>query len=143
MRTYTVVMLVLSVLLAGCLAPRMIETDQTEVDRLSKIIVSETLFRQADIRDAIEFIVDEAMLNDPEKRGIKLILDRQESFHFEPDTSPGAIPGSMVRKVAVDFEVPAVTFHTYNTSIMDLIRMVATQAKLKYRVEDGIVTLRR
>jgi bifunctional DNA-binding transcriptional regulator/antitoxin component of YhaV-PrlF toxin-antitoxin module len=143
-RTTTVIALFVAASLAGCATPRAVETDQSEVDRLGRIVIPETLYRQANLVEVVDHIVETALVHDPDRQGIKLVLARKETYHLEPAPVLGVQPTKTFKRVVTpEYEVPVVDLHAYNASVMDLIRMICIKTGLRYRVEDGIVTIRK
>ncbi len=89
------------------------------VERLREIYIPTIEFREARIEDAIEFLRNVLLKNDPKKVGVNIVLNLQ-----------GAKP-------------PAITFSARNISLFHAFKIITSVAGLKYEVEDNIVIISR
>jgi hypothetical protein len=97
---------------------------QAEVDHLDRIRLPEVDFREATVTDVAGALEKLALQHDPEKRGARIRL------------RPANADGASTNRVAVP-----VTFRAHDISVLEVVRIVANLADLKYRLEDDALVL--
>jgi tetratricopeptide (TPR) repeat protein len=122
-------------------------------EKMQKIIIPAVEFRQANINDVVNFLVEASIAADPEKEGVKIILNLGQSggggaapapapamddwgFGGDDFGAPMAAPsgggGSGVRDI---------TLNLRRISMLDAIKYITEVAGLKYRIEDSAVMI--
>ena len=129
-------------------------------EKMQKIIIPSLEFRQANIADVVNYLVDASITADPDKEGVNIILNLGDSGSssapaasapaassgFEDDwgfsdddfgasSSPAASSGSG--------GVTPITLNLRRISMLDAIKYITEVAGLKYRVEDTAVIITR
>ena len=127
-------------------------------ERMRDIIIPELEFRQANIVDVINFLVETSRSQDPQGVGVNIILNLNvesvegaaaeaadddlggfgDDFGLEEDFGEGGGESS-----AAVSGVSAVTLNLRRVSLLDSLKFVTELTGLKYRVERGVVIIKR
>jgi hypothetical protein len=84
--------------------------------RLKSIVIPEASFRQADIRDVVQFLALAARDNDPEHKGVNIVLNLGAKAE----------------------NPPLVTFDVRGLSLHEILKIVTQVAGLKCRIEGSV-----
>ena len=125
-------------------------------EKMREIIIPELQFRQANISDVVNFLVEASQVADPEKRGVNIILNLGTSGGVSA-TAPAPVAASdddWGDFGADDFGSPAVssggggisgvrdiTLNLRRISMLDAIKYITEVANLKFRIEDAAVII--
>jgi hypothetical protein len=90
---------------------------------MEHIILPEVDFRCAGIRGAFNYLQQQSQERDPQKRGINIVLQLDET-PSATDVTP---------------EEPTVTFKARDIGLLEAVKIVTSVAGLKYQVRDGVV----
>lgn len=126
-------------------------------EKMQNIVIKSIEFRQANINDVVNFLVEASRENDPEGEGVNIILNLGESaaapaaaapaaddfggwgddfggddFGMDMGASSGSVGG-----------VSPITLNLRRISMLDAIKYITEVAGLKYRVEDTAVIITR
>lgn len=124
-------------------------------EKMQKIIIPAVEFRQANINDVVNFLVEASIAADPEKEGVNIILNlgREggggaaaapppaaepvvDEWGFEMDSDFGAAPAA-----AAPSGVRDITLNLRRISMLDAIKYITEVAGLKYRIENTAVMI--
>ncbi len=125
--------------------------------KMQSIIIKSIEFRQANINDVVNFLVEASRENDPEGEGVNIILNLGESAAAP---APAAAPQDDFGGWGDDFGgddfgmdmgaasagpsgVSPITLNLRRISMLDAIKFITEVAGLKYRVEDTAVIITR
>ena len=124
------------------LAKKAAERDEVR-EKLKEIKIPEIDFRQADIKDVVNFLSDASKKQSSGKDGDSggVAIELYDGFAtatgtvapddpFGDAADPGATGGG---------ETPLVTFHAKDVSLEDALRIVTSVSGQKYRIDDGKV----
>lgn len=140
--------------------------DQTTVDSLTSqqklqkkmeaIIIPSIEFRQANITDVVNFLVDASVAGDPDGIGVNIILKlasaggeaapaapavAADDFGFGGDFGADAGFDQPVAPAAGSSSVPAITLNLRRINLLDAIKYITEVADLRYRLEDNVVII--
>ncbi len=114
-------------------------------EALKRIILPEVSFRQAHIQDVIAFLIESSIEQDPEGRGVNIVLN----LNAGPSAREGAKrqqqqtwlfgPAVQAQPVGPQQEVPLVTFSARRITLHETLRIVTQLTNLKYRVQGNVV----
>ncbi len=124
-------------------------------DKMKTIVIPAVEFRQANINDVVNFLVEASMAADPEKEGVNIILNLgQGGGGGVSAPAPAAAPvmdewgfGGDDLGGGVAFSAPApagvrdITLNLRRISMLDAIKYITEVAGLKYRIEDSAVII--
>ena len=133
-------------------------------EKMEAIIIPAIEFRQANINDVVNFLVDASIAGDPEGSGVNIILNLSVPGMVPVASEPapdmgtggdiwGAEFGSDLfesdfQEEAPAMDVPAntrgiktITLNLRRISLMDAIKYITEVAALKYRIEDNAVII--
>lgn len=123
---------------------------QEILKKMEKIMMPEIDFRQANIRDVVDFLSKESREQDKEetdqtKKGVNIVLNlaapgmqRQEAAQ-PAIVDPFAPPAPAAGPVGAENNINLITFSAHNISLHEALKIVCNVANLKYRVEGSIV----
>ena len=135
------------------IAPDKTPREQPILDKMSKIIIPEIEFRQANINDVVEFlnkasVEGDKLETDPTKRGVNIIL------HLTPAGGGAAAPAKAGGEDAL-FGAPApggtgggasvsdITFTARYISLLSALKIITKVAGLKWQIDGNIVMIVR
>ncbi len=130
-------------------------------EKMEKIIIPSIEFRQANISDVINFLVEASIAGDPEKAGVNIILNLNtpggsaasapspvaapapsDDFGFGDFGSDfSAPPAQSFSAAAPDSSIPTITLNLRRISLLDAIKYITEVARLKYRLEQNAVMI--
>jgi general secretion pathway protein D len=125
-------------------------------EKMQKIIIPEVQFRQANINDVVNFLVEASIAADPEKEGVNIILNLgQSGGGGGAAPAPAAAPAVDEWGFAADdFDAPMpsgggggasgvrdITLNLRRISMLDAIKYITEVANLKFRVESTAVMI--
>jgi len=125
-------------------------------DKMQTIIIPAVEFRQANINDVVNFLVEASIAADEDKEGVNIILNLGQSgggspAPMMPETSP--VEDEWGFGGEADFGAPAavmgggggnirdITLNLRRISMLDAIKYITEVAGLKYRIEDSAVII--
>ena len=122
-------------------------------DKMAKIIIPSIEFRQANINDVINFLVEESIRQDAEGAGVNIILNMSIPGQ-EGSSAPAAAPsendpfaetpsgeGGLGAVPGVSTGVKTITLNLRRISLLDAIKYITEVASLKFRLEDNAVII--
>ena len=126
-------------------------------EKMQNIIIKSIEFRQANINDVVNFLVEASRENDPEGEGVNIILNLGESA---ASPAPAAAPQDEFGGWGDEFGgddygmdmgassgsvggVSPITLNLRRISMLDAIKYITEVAGLKYRIEDTAVIITR
>jgi len=140
--------------------------DQTTVDSLTSqqklqkkmeaIIIPSIEFRQANITDVVNFLVDASVAGDEEGIGVNIILKLSsggtdsattpvtapaDDFGFGGDFGADAGFNEPAAPAGGASNVPAITLNLRRINLLDAIKYITEVADLRYRLEDNVVII--
>jgi len=133
-------------------------------EKLERIIIPVIEFRQANINDVVQFLVEASVTYDtfskPDDRGVNIILNLQGAgggggggagggvapppgFGEEPGGGLGLDDGigGMPATPDIGVDVPSVTLNLRRISLLDAIRYITEVTNLKFRLEKNVVMI--
>lgn len=134
-------------------------------EKMEKIIIPSIEFRQANITDVVNFLVEASIAGDPEKTGVNIILNLNipggGSSAPAPSAAPAPAPMDDPFGFGGDFgggfaspepapvqdyssgpsNVPTITLNLRRISLLDAIKYITEVARLKYRLEENAVMI--
>lgn len=134
-------------------------------EKMEKIIIPSIEFRQANITDVVNFLVEASIAGDSEKAGVNIILNLNipggGSSAPAPSASPAPAPmddpfgfggdfgggfAAQESSPAQDYSsgpsnVPTITLNLRRISLLDAIKYITEVARLKYRLEENAVMI--
>ena len=127
-------------------------------DKMQTIIIPAVEFRQANINDVVNFLVEASMAADPEKEGVNIILNLGQGAGSPPAAAaPVAAEPAATDEWGFGGEdfgggAPAmagggggnlrdITLNLRRISMLDAIKYITEVAGLKYRIEDSAVII--
>ena len=133
-------------------------TNQQKLQKkMESIIIPSIEFRQANITDVVNFLVDASVAGDPESIGVNIILKLTSGEGGGSAPAPAARPvddfgfGGDFGAPASDFgvssapagaaNVPAITLNLRRINLLDAIKYITEVADLRYRLEDNVVII--
>ena len=114
-----------------------IKTKRNQIlEMMESIIIPEIDFRQADIREAIDFLTKASLQYDKQKRGVNFVVD------FSPGPQAFRVDPSLVQSGQTDVkaDIPKITFAARRIGLLEALRSV-TATDMKYRIENNIVAI--
>ncbi|HIE11795.1 MAG TPA: hypothetical protein EYP62_09285 [Kiritimatiellae bacterium] len=137
-------------------ARREVIKTQTAAERLrekmSKIIIPEIEFRQANIRDVVNFLVEASIAGDPEGHGVNIVLNlpseaaeteappapalEEELPFFGEEAAPAPPPAPTEGTL-----VPSITLNLRRIALLDALKIITEVAGLRYRIEGNVVVI--
>jgi len=134
-----------------------ISSQQKLQKKMEAIIIPSIEFRQANITDVVNFLVDASVAGDTEGVGVNIILKLSAPGG---DSAPSAAPVSDTTGFGDDFgfggdfgaapaapmssgssSVPAITLNLRRINLLDAIKYITEVADLRYRLEDNVVII--
>ncbi len=129
-------------------------------EKMQKIIIPAVEFRQANINDVVNFLVEASIAADPDKEGVNIILNLGQGGGGgaapSPAPAPAAAEGGTVDEWGFggdDFGMSAapassgganvrdITLNLRRITMLDAIKYITEVAGLKYRIEDSAVMI--
>ncbi len=124
-------------------------------DKMKTIVIPAVEFRQANINDVVNFLVEASLAADPEKEGVNIILNLGQGTGggSAPAPAPTAAPvadewgfggedlGGGMALTAAPAGVRDITLNLRRISMLDAIKYITEVAGLKYRIEDSAVII--
>ncbi len=125
-------------------------------DKMKTIVIPAVEFRQANINDVVNFLVEASLAADPEKEGVNIILNLGQGSGGAPPPAPappaapphdqgGVGRENIGRGQAVGASPPPpgghITLNLRRISMLDAIKYITEVAGLKYRIEDSAVII--
>ncbi len=126
-------------------------------DKMSKIMIPSIEFRQANITDVINFLVEASIAGDEEKMGVNIILNMSVPGAEEATAAPQAPGPDMGLGLDDDFlggdmggaapaagpgsSIRTITLNLRRISLLDAIKYITEVAGLKFRMEDNAVII--
>ncbi len=125
-------------------------------DKMAKIMIPSIEFRQANINDVVNFLVEESIRQDDEGGGVNIILNMSIPGQEEGTAAPafsdqafldpwGDMPASgdagLGSTLAASVGVKTITLNLRRISLLDAIKYITEVAGLKYRLEDNAVII--
>ena len=125
-------------------------------DKMKTIVIPAVEFRQANINDVVNFLVEASLAADPEKEGVNIILNLGQGSGggAAPAPAPAAAPamdewgfggedlgGGMALASSAPAGVRDITLNLRRISMLDAIKYITEVAGLKYRIEDSAVII--
>ena len=131
-------------------------------EKMAKLIIPSVEFRQANISDVVNFLVDASIAADPDKEGVNIILNLGDSGSAATAPAPaasssdgfddwgdfggddfGASASTTSSFSGGSGGVSPITLNLRRISMLDAIKYITEVAGLKYRVEDTAVIITR
>jgi general secretion pathway protein D len=123
--------------------------------KMEAIIIPSIEFRQANITDVVNFLVDASVAGDPDGIGVNIILKLSsgsdaapiaqpapvDDFGFGGDFGSDAAFGQPAATSAASSGVPAITLNLRRINLLDAIKYITEVADLRYRLEDNVVII--
>ncbi len=126
-------------------------------ERMQKIIIPTIEFRQANITDVINFLVEASVAGDPEGTGVNIILNLSRPGASESTAAPkqaapalsddpfAPLEGDMgmmaAPEAAAGSDVKTITLNLRRISLLDAIKYITEVAGLKFRIEENAVII--
>jgi general secretion pathway protein D len=126
-------------------------------DKMKTIIIPAVEFRQANINDVVNFLVEASLAADPDKEGVNIILNLGQGTGGAPVAAPVATAPAAAAPTddwgfgGEDFAAGAptsgggnvrdITLNLRRISMLDAIKYITEVAGLKYRIEDAAVII--
>ncbi|HPC19435.1 MAG: hypothetical protein KBC66_09335 [Kiritimatiellae bacterium] len=124
-------------------------------EKMRTIIIPAVEFRQANINDVVNFLVEASIAADTEKEGVNIILNLGPGGGGTAPAIPEALPaadewGDFGADAGFDAGLPAagaapgvrdITLNLRRISMLDAIKYITEVAGLKYRVEEAAVII--
>lgn len=131
-------------------------------EKMEKIIIPSIEFRQANINDVVNFLVEASISGDPERTGVNIILNlntpgSDAASAPAPVAAPAAVQDFGFGDFGSDFGVPApaqdfaspapssnvptITLNLRRISLLDAIKYITEVARLKFRLEENAVMI--
>ncbi len=135
-----------------------LEVSQTARDktvaRLKRIIIPAVEFRQARVKDVLQFLVEASIAADPDREGVNVVFKERRledgveprpaspgtrlADSFEPENEWGF--GGDVGKFSSD-SLGSVTMNLRRVSLYDAIETIAEVASVKWKITNGGVVM--
>ena len=127
-------------------------------DRMKNIVIPKLVFRQANIADVVNYLVQASEAADPNGEGINIILNLGDASSVPAASAPAASSGfddddwgmggddfgaSAPMDMGGGSSVQPITLNLRNVTMADAIQFITEVAQLKYRVEDAAVIITR
>jgi general secretion pathway protein D len=123
-------------------------------EKMESIIIPRIEFRQANIRDVVEFLVVASEAQDPDQEGVNIILNLNMPESVAMSEPEAAAPADFddpwgdewndstpIAEPSGSTGVPNVTLNLRRISLMEAIRYITEVAGLRYRIEDSVVII--
>ncbi|HAL91722.1 MAG TPA: hypothetical protein DCM68_01700 [Verrucomicrobia bacterium] len=125
-------------------------------DKMQTIIIPAVEFRQANINDVVNFLVEASIAADPDKEGVNIILNLGQGGGGAPSApAPAAAPagtdewGFGGEELGAEMPMAGgggsgvrdITLNLRRISMLDAIKYITEVAGLKYRIEDTAVII--
>ena len=123
-------------------------------DKMAKIMIPSIEFRQANINDVVNFLVEESIRQDTEGAGVNIILNmsipgQDGALAPEPMAAPeGGMSGDPfaggeggLGAAPAGSGVKTITLNLRRISLLDAIKYITEVAGLKYRLEDNAIII--
>ena len=125
-------------------------------ERMKNIVIPKLVFRQANIADVVNYLVQASEAADPNGEGINIILNLGDAA-VPTESAPAASDGfddddwgmggddfgSSAPAMGGGSSVPPITLNLRNVTMADAVQFITEVAQLKYRVEDAAVIITR
>ncbi len=122
------------------------------IDKMQRIIIPEVQFRQANISDVVNFLVDASIAADAEGEGVNIILNLGAGTAGPAAPAPAAAPAfdddwgdfGGFDSPAPSASIPGIRDITLNlrrVNMLDAIKYITEVAGLKYRIEGRAVMI--
>lgn len=116
------------------------ETREARVRRkLRSITIPEVKFRQANVRDVIQFLVDASREYDPDEEGVNIILNLNRRHAATTTAANDDLFGAAELEAQPRELNETITFSARHISLMEALDIVCQVGGLKYRVDGNIV----
>jgi len=137
-RTILRVVLLAAVLFPACAGRTLAaESREAKVERkLRGIVIPKLEFRQADIREVIEFLVQTSRELDPAKAGVNIVLNLGAGVEKAAARKDRFAQAGVTNRVS---DGPLITFSARHLSLEEALKIVTQSAGLKYRVQGNVV----
>lgn len=128
-------------------------------EKMKNIVIPKLEFRQANIADVANYLVEASIAADPQGEGVNIILNvgGSAAVPSAPAASSGGFGGdddwgfgdtsdfgaSEPVSSGGDSGIPPITLNLRNITMADAIQFITEVAQLKYRVEDSAVIITR
>jgi general secretion pathway protein D len=127
--------------------------------KMEDIVIPFIEFRQANIADVVNFLVDASVAGDPEGVGVNIILKLGGAEGTAPAPAPvassadggfddfgfggdfGAFEEPAVTSSPAVSGVPAITLNLRRINLLDAIKYITEVADLRFRIEDNVVVI--
>ncbi len=130
-------------------------------EKMAKIIIPSIEFRQANIRDVVNFLVEASVAGDPQGEGVNIILNipqpagagtggagGQGGQSISPEEEAGlgdfGFPEEQVSEPVPSegsINIPTVTLNLRRISLLDALKIITEVAGLRYRLEGNVVII--
>ena len=126
---------------------------QAVLEKMRDIIIPKLEFRQANIADVVNYLVEASIAADPSGEGVNIILNLGDggAVSSAPAPAPAASDdgwgfddddfGAPAPVAGGSSGVPPITLNLRNVSMSDAINFITEVARLKYRVESTAVII--
>ncbi|NLB56101.1 MAG: hypothetical protein GX811_10120 [Lentisphaerae bacterium] len=115
--------------------------------KLNEIVIPELNFRDANIVDVVDFLVNASMETDPSptRKGVNILLQRKPGASSSVSSSSSSDdlflfdePSSSASPVT---DAPSITMSLRNMLLIDAIRYITDFSQMKYRIEEHAVII--
>ena len=128
-------------------------------EKMSSIMIPSIEFRQANIRDVVNFLVDASLAGDPEGVGVNIILNLNQPGEAAPAPAPAPaapadpfadFPGfdTGMMEQPSDFggggggsSIPTITLNLRRISLIDALKIITEVSNLRYRIDGNVVII--
>lgn len=126
-------------------------------EKMSSIMIPSIEFRQANIRDVVNFLVDASLAGDPDGVGVNIILNLNQPGEAAPAPAPAPaaadpfadFPGfeSGMMEEPADFgggggsSIPTITLNLRRISLIDALKIITEVSNLRYRIDGNVVII--
>jgi general secretion pathway protein D len=113
---------------------------------LNNIIIPKIEFREATIREAVDFLKQKSKDLDPNKRGVNIVLKLEgtpgssQPAATTPETAPG-VPGTPASAGATNPNDAKITLSLTNIPLSEALRYITSLAGLKVKIDQYAVTI--
>ncbi|MGD9873028.1 MAG: hypothetical protein AB7T27_02040 [Kiritimatiellia bacterium] len=127
-------------------------------EKMSDIMIPSIEFRQANIRDVVNFLVEASVAGDPEGMGVNIILNLNQPGET---SSPAPAPAPVADDPFADFgggdlgggfeeqpsdfgggsSIPTITLNLRRISLIDALKIITEVSNLRYRIDGNVVII--
>lgn len=129
-------------------------------EKMSNIMIPSIEFRQANIRDVVNFLVEASLAGDPEGVGVNIILNLNQPG--EAAAAPAPAPAPAAEDQFADFggdlgaggfedqpadiggggsSIPTITLNLRRISLIDALKIITEVSNLRYRIDGNVVII--